>query len=492
MFVSRRCLTFATLAVMVRSVFAPAARCVPSTVQTLLRTLTLHRSGTTALLAAGLLSTGAMTLPASAQLQLSPFAPARTAPAGPGRFRTVAPPPRREAFNAPPPQVRPAAPAPLAPRSVLPQSAFPRNLSTPNVRGPNAPSLQPATFVATAQAAERYAAIADAGGFPKVRRSVTRKSKGAHVLALRKRLAMSGDLDSRLTGSPQWDKQLGEAIKKFQRRVGLRPNGYATGATLKELNVPARLRFRQLASSAKRIANMPFLFGRRYIVINIPSAQVEAVENGRVVRRYTAILGKTRNKSPQVTTRVVAVNINPTWTVPTSIIKNEFIPKMRRNPAYLSRMRMKLIDRSGKTVSPTSINWSGTEALNYTFRQDSGRRNALGTLRLNMPNKHAVYMHDTPSKGLFRRSYRFLSHGCARVKGVHDLAAWLLEGNRGWSKKGIMRAIAKGKTRAVRLAQPVPVIWIYMTGWASADGTVHFRKDVYKLDRVRRDLITRR
>lgn len=433
-----------------------------------------------------------MTLPASAQLQLSPFAPTRAAPADAGRFRSVEPPPRREAFNAPAPLDTPAAPPTFAPHSAPPQNAFPRNLSTPNVHGPNAPSLQPATFVATAKAAERYAAIADAGGFPKVRAAVTSKSKGAHVVALRKRLAMSGDLDARLTGLPTWDKQLGDAIKKFQRRVGLPQNGRATGATLKELNVPARMRFRQLASSAQRIANMPFQFGRRYIVINIPSAQVEAVEHGRVVRRYTTILGKTKNQSPQVTTRVVAVNINPTWTVPTSIIKNEFIPKMRRNPAYLASMRMKLIDRSGNTVSPSAVNWSGNDALRYTFRQDSGRRNALGTLRLNMPNNHAVYMHDTPSKGLFRRSYRFLSHGCARVKGVHELAAWLLEGNRGWSKKRIMSAIATGKTRAVRLDQPVPVIWIYMTGWASADGTVNFRNDVYKLDRVRRDLVTSR
>jgi murein L,D-transpeptidase YcbB/YkuD len=145
-----------------------------------------------------------------------------------------------------------------------------------------------------------------------------------------------------------------------------------------------------------------------------------------------------------------------------------------------------VLNAQGEEIDPRTINWASERAANYTLRQDSGAGNSLGSIRISMPNSYSVYMHDTPSRNLFNNDYRFLSHGCVRVQGVVDLAAWLLDGSHGptLDKAEIDRRIATGEREEVRLSQSVPVIWIYATGWASADGTVHFRDDVYHLDEV--------
>ncbi|PWB92523.1 murein L,D-transpeptidase [Methylosinus sporium] len=350
------------------------------------------------------------------------------------------------------------------------------------------PALQPETFFATSLASERYAAIADAGGWPKVGTTLQPGARGKAVAALRKRLAAEGDLPAEAAGGEAWDAGLTQAVKHFQFRMGLRQTGVVAGATLRELDIPASVRFRQLASSAQRLAGNDFPFGPRYIVVNIPSAAVDAVENGHVARRYTAIVGDVEHPSPEVEAKIGAVNLNPTWTVPVSIIKNEIMPKMQKDPSYLAKARIRVFDNRGGEVDPKSINWASERAANYTLRQDSGAQNSLGSIRIAMPNKHAVYMHDTPSKRLFASDYRFLSHGCVRVEGVYDLAAWLLEGVGGapggqWDKAAIMAKIG-GERQDVNLPKPVPVVWVYMTGWASANGTVHFRNDIYGVDAV--------
>jgi murein L,D-transpeptidase YcbB/YkuD len=225
------------------------------------------------------------------------------------------------------------------------------------------------------------------------------------------------------------------------------------------------------------------------VVVNLPSTAVDAIENGHVYRRFVAIVGGPEHQSPQISAKIVAVNLNPTWTVPESIIKKEIIPKMRSQPNYLSRARIRILDSHGAEVNARSIDWNSEKATNYTLRQDSGAGNSLGLIRIAMPNPDAVYMHDTPSRNLFANDYRFLSHGCVRVEGVYDLAAWLLQGVPGsptgeWTRDAIQSRIAAGAREDIKLPKAVPVIWVYMTGWASADGTVHFRDDVYNVDTV--------
>ena len=348
------------------------------------------------------------------------------------------------------------------------------------------PSFQPETFFTTVKASERYAKIVEAGGWPLVPGDVGPSTKGAAVAALRKRLVIEGDLPDTFVKGESWDPVLAGAVKNFQGRNGLRPTGTVSGATLRAINVPATVRFRQLASSAQRLAGLNFAFEDRHVVVNIPSATVETIENGVIAHRYVAVVGDVDHRSPEVEAKVSAVNLNPTWTVPVSIIKNEIIPKMRADAGWLAKQKIRILDNKGVEVAPTAIDWRGDRAVNYTFRQDSGAGNSLGAIRIGMPNKYAVYMHDTPSKGGFARAERFLSHGCVRVQGVYDLAAWLLQGTPAengatWDRVNLTAITDRVD---VKLARPVPVIWVYMTGWASADGTVHFADDVYGVDTV--------
>jgi L,D-transpeptidase YcbB len=354
------------------------------------------------------------------------------------------------------------------------------------------PTFQPDTFFATAKASERYAAIADAGGWPRIAAPLKAGARGANVAILRQRLAAEGDLDSaKAANGPSsgvWDDDVTAAVKHFQSRMGLRQTGIVAGATLSAMNVPAATRFRQLASSAQRLAGVNFAFGDRYVVVNLPSTSVEAVENGRVVHHYVAIVGGVEHQSPEISAKISVVNLNPTWTVPTSIIKKEIIPKMQKDPGYLTRSKIRILDGSGNVIDPRTVNWNTERAVDYILRQDSGASNSLGAIRIGMPNKLAVYMHDTPSKGLFGADYRFLSHGCVRVQGVYDLAQWLLEGTPDgdgvWNKEALLAKIKDGAREDIKLNKIVPVIWVYLTGWANGDGMVNFRDDVYGIDNV--------
>ncbi|MGO8739989.1 L,D-transpeptidase family protein [Rhodoblastus sp.] len=417
--------------------------------------------------------------------------------------------PKVEAPN-PEVQAKPPGAAPeqaaAKPNSVLKPKPKPRPKPVPRemaLSDDPTPVLQPETFFTTAKASERYAAIVDAGGWPVVPGDLRPGARGPAVEILRRRLAIEGDLVGAEANGARWTPALTAAVKRFQFRNGLRQSGVVSGMTLRAMNVPANVRFKQLASSAQRLAGLNFPFGDRYVAVNIPSLAVDAIEYGRVFHRYAVIVGEPDHQSPRITAKIVAVNLNPTWTVPVSIIKNEIIPKMRKQPNYLERAHIRILTYQGKEVNPRSIDWNSDKATNYILRQDSGKGNALGLIRLQMPNPDSVYMHDTPTRNLFANDYRFLSHGCVRVQGVYDLAAWVLQGvpvtappvtdapepdispDLGvWTARLIQDRIASGAREDIKLSKPVPVVWVYMTGWASADGMVHFRDDVYNIDTV--------
>jgi L,D-transpeptidase YcbB len=378
-----------------------------------------------------------------------------------------------------------AAPAAPKPKKVAPR---PPPLETALSNDPT-PTVQPNTFFATAKASERYGAIVDAGGWPTNIVALHSGASAPAVALLRKRLAIEGDLDQVRANGQTWDAELTTAVKRFQARMGLRQTGVVAGATMKAMNIPARVRFNQLASSANRLAGVNLPFDDRYVVVNLPSTSVEAIENGRVARRYVAIVGDPEHPSPEIAAHIQVVNLNPTWTVPTSIIKKEIIPRMQRDPGYLTRAKIRILDGSGQEINPKTVNWSTERAANYTLRQDSGAGNSLGSIRIGMPNKLAVYMHDTPSKRLFGADYRFLSHGCVRVQGVYDLAEWLLQGTGGgpsgvWDKAAMEAKVKEGAPYDIKLARAAPVIWVYLTGWSNGDGPANFRDDVYGLDTV--------
>ena len=353
------------------------------------------------------------------------------------------------------------------------------------------PTLTARTFLDTLRAAERYAAFAEAGGWERLPEDLARLKPGERnpaIPALRHHLTLTGDLLADAPPSDRLDPPLVAAISAFQARHGLPDSGVLGRLTINALNVPAETRQRQLSASAARLMGSKFPFGERYVVVNIPSAAVEAVENGAVVRRYVAVVGSPDKATPTVETRITDINFNPTWTVPASVVKNEIIPQMRKNPGYLARNRIRILGPAGE-VDPTHIDWTGGKAVNYMLRQDSGFDNSLGQVRIDMPNRFAVYMHDTPAKSLFAASVRFHSHGCVRVGQVKELVGWILQGTDGpngpgtnWGPIEIETGIADGERRDIKLVKPVPVTFVYLTGYATPDGKAHFRDDVYKLD----------
>ncbi len=361
------------------------------------------------------------------------------------------------------------------------------------------PTFTSETAALTEEAAQHYLAIVEAGGWPEVPANpkLVRDASGPGVTLLKQRLIMTGDLDAAAIQGDSYDASVEAAVKRFQERHGLEQTGAVGGQTLRALNISAIVRYNQLLASAKRLRASKFAFGPRYVVVNIPSANVEAIVDGQVIRRYIAVVGKTDHPSPAVEAKITSINLNPTWTVPASIVKNEIIPHMQANPGYLAKEHIRILDSSGMEVNPASINWTTNSAASFTLRQDSGASNSLGTLRIDMPNKEAVYMHDTPSKGLFSASVRFQSHGCVRVSKVEDLAAWLLENNAAadqaagspesanaavWTASAIDAAITLGSRMDIKLAKPVPVAWVYLTGYATPDHVVHFRNDIYDQD----------
>ena len=347
------------------------------------------------------------------------------------------------------------------------------------------PILSPATVDATQAAIEKYQDIVAHGGWnalpggPELRVG----SKSRMVQALRERLVASGDLDSVAAMGPVFDSFVEAAVKRFQARHGLGQTGVVNEATLTELNVPAAARLQQLETNIVRLKAYSGDLGSRFVIVNLPAASVETVENGVVYSHHAAGVGKIDRQSPIMQTKATEINFNPFWTVPPSLIKKDLIPKMKADPSYLTDEKIRVFNKEGQEVSPSSIDWNTDEATHYKYRQDMGADlNSLGFVRINIPNPYGVYMHDTPSKGIFGDDFRFVSSGCVRVQDVRDYVAWLLKDTPGWGRDQIDAVIRSGDRLDVKLAQPLNVYWIYVTAWATPDGVVQFRQDIYQRD----------
>ena len=329
-----------------------------------------------------------------------------------------------------------------------------------------------------------YSAIQVRGGWPTLPADVKLApgASGPDVALLRRRLVISDDMPPEQEAGDVYDQSVSAGVRRFQMRHGLEGTGSVDARTLRALNVPVAHRLKQLEASLERLLGMDFVFAERYVVVNIPAAFVEAVSHDKVERRYRVIVGKVDKPSPTLTAYITAINLNPTWTVPLSITKNEIFARMRRDPTYISRMHMRVLGARDEELDPGSIDWSSERSPNFTVRQDSGGFNALGNLKIDMPNPYSVYMHDTDTRRLFADDYRFDSHGCTRVDNVRDLAAWILDDVPGWNRAAIDAGIAAGVLKVVNLPHKMPVAWVYLTGWVTRDGTVNFREDVYKHD----------
>ena len=394
------------------------------------------------------------------------------------------------------PHPAPAAPAQAAPAKAQtappakPPRAAAKPASTPESRSAAAlalsadPVFDEGTYQRIKEALLSYAAVQVRGGWPNLPADakLALGASGPNVALLRRRLVITEDMPAGQEAGEGYDEAVAEGVRRFQVRHGLEATGSVSAQTLRALNVSVGARMKQLEASLERLLGMDFVFAERYVVVNIPAAFAEAIAHDKVERRYRVVVGKTDKPSPTLTAYITAVDLNPTWTVPLSITKNEIRGRMRRDPNYLSRMHMRVLGARDESIDPRSVDWSSDRSPNFTIRQDSGAWNALGNVKIDMPNPYSVYMHDTTSRNLFANDYRFDSHGCTRVDNVRDLAVWILEDVPGWSRAALDAGIAAGERRAINLPHKMPVAWVYLTGWVTRDGTVEFRDDVYKHD----------
>jgi murein L,D-transpeptidase YcbB/YkuD len=348
----------------------------------------------------------------------------------------------------------------------------------------NTPILGPQSVASAQQAIMQYQQIAAAGGWPEVNPGDQRLQLGVSspaVQALRQRLAITGDLPREAGLSNAFDSYVDGAVKRFQARHGLPADGVLGEFTLKAMNIPADVRLQQLNTNVVRLQTFPEDMGRRHLMVNIPAAYVEAVEDGSVATRHTAVVGRLSRPTHLVNSKIYEVILNPYWTAPRSIVEKDIMPLMRKDPTYLEKNAIRLIDGKGNEVAPETIDWNG-EAPNLMFRQDPGKTNAMASTKINFYNKNGEYMHDTPQQGLFNKLMRFESSGCVRVQNVRDLSNWLLRETPGWNRQQMEQVIATGVNTPVKLATEVPVYFVYISAWGMPDGIVQFRDDIYQMD----------
>ncbi|GLS40610.1 amidase [Mesorhizobium tianshanense] len=343
-------------------------------------------------------------------------------------------------------------------------------------------SLQ--TVAYTEQAIAQYQNIAMQGGWGPV--PDTKKLQlgvvDPDVVPLRRRLMISGDLAQGAGISEAFDSYVDSAVKRFQARHGLPADGTLGQYTYAAMNVSAQVRLGQLQTNLQRLNERAGTLGNRYVLVDIPGAQIEAVENDRVVLRHTAVVGKIDRQTPIVDSKINEIIVNPYWNAPVSIVRKDIIPLMRKDPNYLKDSNIRLFAPDGSEVDPLTVDWSTDDAEKYRFRQDPGAGNAMASVKINFPSPDGVYMHDTPQQSLFGKMMRFDSSGCVRVQNVRDLVTWILRDTPGWTRQHFEASIKSGENIPVQVTNPVPVYFLYISAWSTGPGVVQFRDDIYGLD----------
>ena len=349
------------------------------------------------------------------------------------------------------------------------------------------PTLSPANLAPKRAAIRRYSEIASAGGWaPLPDVALQRGIAHAAVRLLRARLRLSGDLEDG-SDSESFDYYLEKALQRYQASNGLAPTGALDRRTILALNLPAPVRLKQLKVNLQRLMAFPKAPGRKYVVVNIPSAQIEAIDNDRVVSRHSGVVGKPERPTPLLTSAIHELNFNAVWHLPPTVIEKDLVPKgremARRGQSVLAKYQIDAFGGDGKRLDPKRINWDAPAAKSLTYRQQPGPDNPLGFVKINFNNSHSVYMHDTPSQSQFGHNFRAASSGCVRVQGIEQLAAWVLA-EQGWRLEHVLHMKETGERRDVILKKPVPLYFVYITAWVTPDGVVQFRRDIYLKDGI--------
>ena len=329
----------------------------------------------------------------------------------------------------------------------------------------------------------RYRAIAAKGGWPSIPANAKLKpnQQSAIVPTLRQRLAIEGDLDPshEKNTSPVFDDTVVAAVKRFEERHRIEPDGIVDPVTVSAMNVPVEHRIRTIELNLERWRWLPDRMPDRHFVVNVPDFRLEAIEQGKAVLDMRVVVGTPDNKTPIFADEMTHVVFSPYWNVPPSIAQEETIPRALSDPGFLARNNMEVVNESGQKVDSGSVDWSNARGLR--IRQRPGSGNALGGVKFIFPNNFDVYLHDTNATKLFDRIERGLSHGCVRVEEPHKLAQYVLRDQPEWTAESIDAAMKSGQEKHVKLKTPIPVYILYKTAWVH-DGGVRFLKDLYGHD----------
>jgi murein L,D-transpeptidase YcbB/YkuD len=349
------------------------------------------------------------------------------------------------------------------------------------------PTLSKANLAPTKAAVARYEEIVATGGFPLIPEvELEPGATDPAVAILRRRLMRSGDLAEDSSYPDHFGSDLDTAVKRFQASNGLAPTGIVDKRTITALNVPSEVRLSQLKTNLTRLTDLTKIVGKRYVLVNIPAAQIEAVENNTVISRHSGVVGKPDRPTPMLRSTITDLAFNPIWTLPPTVIKEDLIPKgrdMQQSGAESVLVKFGIdAYEGGKKVDPETIDWTSSRPMQLSYRQVAGKENPLGFLKINFANSSSVYMHDSPKESLFGRNFRAASSGCVRVQNIEELATWLLTGQG--SAEQVQHLRESGQTKTVRLRKPVTLYFAYVTAWATQDGVIQFRPDVYLKDGV--------
>jgi murein L,D-transpeptidase YcbB/YkuD len=342
------------------------------------------------------------------------------------------------------------------------------------------------------QALAQYRELSSKGEWPMVSRGPSLKinSISGRVVELRKRLSASHDLGAvKINREDLFDEQLEQAVITFQKRHGLKADGIVGSITLNALNIPLKQRIRQMELNLERLRWILGNPEQRSIIVNIANFELNVIEGGKSVLSMKVIVGKPYMRTPVFTAKMTYLILNPSWNVPDSIAQKEILEKIKHDPHYLAEQDMKVLKGWGtreEEIDPARINWSGITAntLSYKFRQQPGPLNPLGRIKFMFPNPYDVYLHDTPSKGLFSQNVRTFSHGCTRIEKPLELAEYVSRDAPVWTRGKLLSAIEKGTEEKVLIPRPLNVHFLYLTAWVDKEGTLQFRNDIYGRDKL--------
>jgi murein L,D-transpeptidase YcbB/YkuD len=331
-----------------------------------------------------------------------------------------------------------------------------------------------------------YRRIAANGGWPELPEGPALKPgvTDPRVPVLRRRLEVTGDLGvARVTEPDLFDPSLELAVKRFQARHGMTPDGAVGAATRAAMNVPVGARIDQLRVNLERGRWVLHEIKGEFVLVDVAGFDVAYFRDNEPIWTSKVVVGRPYRETPVFKSEITYVVLNPTWTIPPGILAKDTLPAIKRDPGYLARHRIRVIDGNGQEVSPSSVDWSRyRNSVPYQLRQDPGPDNSLGLVKIMFPNPYLVYLHDSPAKSLYDRDERAFSSGCIRVARPFELTELLLNDPVQWNAEAIESVIKSGQTRTVNLAKPVPVLILYWTAQPTPDGQIMFRNDVYGRD----------